>query len=115
MLFKDKFYSFNVLFFDFVIIISYILVFISALGISNSAPGYLKDLNYIISVYICLFLIWRFNPISKLDKFTDLDRKIAFTAGMFILTTTILTNFMSHIKQQVNSTVRKFELMFFNH
>lgn len=74
--------------FDYTIIISYILYFIIALGLSGSAPQYLHILDYWIKIYISLFLIYRFNFFQKI-KFTDLDRKVAFSAGLFLFSTTI--------------------------
>ena len=70
---------------------------ISALGLSQAAPKYLYDLDYYVRIYICLFLIWRFNPFRSHYEFTDLDRKIAFSAGMFILTTTVLNEYLTDI------------------
>jgi hypothetical protein len=34
--------------------------------------------------------MWRFRPFKSKYEFTELDRKIAFTAGLFIFTTTAL-------------------------
>jgi hypothetical protein len=72
--------------FDIFVYVSYFLIIISSLGLSNSAPKYLQSLDYYIRVYICLFLMWRFNPLRTHYEFTELDRKIAFSAGFFILT-----------------------------
>jgi hypothetical protein len=58
-------------------------------GISRRAPEYLETLQYWVKIYVSLFLIIRFNFLRKV-QFTDLDRKIAFTAGLFLLTTTII-------------------------
>jgi hypothetical protein len=43
-------------------------------------------LNYIIKILIAFFLMYRFNGFRK-DKvsFTDLDRKVCFSAGVYIL------------------------------
>ena len=79
----------------------------SALGLSSTAPEYLKTLDYYLRIYICLFLILRFNPFRKYFpiykksyiKFNDLDRKIAFSAGLFILTTSILNNYVDDLQQ----------------
>jgi hypothetical protein len=90
-------------FFDGVIIIIYILIIISFLGIFTNASTYLNDVNYYLRVYVCLFLIWRFNPFRSIDMFTNLDRKIAFNAGIFILTTTILNTYIVEIKQKFNN------------
>lgn len=87
--------------FDLFIYSSYILIIISALGLSETAPKYLHSLDYYVRIYICLFLIWRFNPLRSSYEFTDLDRKIAFSAGLFILTTTALNQYLELIKNFV--------------
>jgi len=84
--------------FDIIIYISYILIIVSSLGLSMEAPYYLSNLDYYIRVYVCLFLMWRFNPLRSKYEFTDLDRKIAFSAGFFILTTTALNVHLETIK-----------------
>ena len=81
--------------FDIFIYLSYILIFISALGLWKNAPTFLFDLDYYVRIYICLFLIWRFNPFRSHYEFTNLDRKIAFSAGLFILTTTALNKYLT--------------------
>ena len=80
--------------FDIIIYFSYILIIVSSLGLSTEAPKYLYYLDYYIRIYICLFLIWRFNPLRSHYEFTNLDRKIAFSAGVFILTTTVLNQYL---------------------
>lgn len=87
--------------FDIIIYVSYFLIIVSSLGLSESAPKYLTDLDYYIRVYICLFLIWRFNPLRTHYEFTDLDRKIAFSAGAFILTTTALNQYLQDFKDKI--------------
>ena len=91
--------------FDFFILISYILIIISAFGLSQSAPKYLQTLDYYVRIYICLFLIWRFNPFRTYYEFTDLDRKIAFSAGAFILTTTALNQYLNYIKEETKKII----------
>ena len=87
--------------FDIFVYVSYFLIIISSLGLSNSAPKYLQSLDYYIRVYICLFLMWRFNPLRTHYEFTDLDRKIAFSAGAFILTTTALNQYLLDFKDKI--------------
>ena len=94
---KKSLHKFQENLFNLFIIISWILIIISAIGLSQSAPKFLKDLDYYIRIYICLFLIWRFNPLRSHYEFTDLDRKIAFSAGLFILTTTVLNQYIVNI------------------
>ena len=50
--------------------------------------------------------MWRFHPFRTNYEFTDLDRKIAFSAGLFILTTTALNEYLlgfeKNFKQYLN-------------
>jgi len=91
--------------FDLIIYTTYFLIIISSLGLSESAPKYLSDLDYYVRVYICLFLMWRFNPLRTHYEFTDLDRKIAFSAGAFILTTTALKQYLNIIKDYIKNLI----------
>lgn len=95
---KETLHKFQEKAFDTFIYISYILVILSSLGLYEWAPRYLHNLDYYVRIYICLFLIWRFNPLKKHYEFTDLDRKIAFSAGLFILTTTAINKYLDDIK-----------------
>ena len=103
---NSKLYNFQNRVFDIFIYISYILIIVSALGFADSVPKYLNNLDYYVRIYICLFLIWRFNPLREIDSFTDLDRKIAFSAGMFILTTTALNEYLIKIKSKIKHFIR---------
>jgi hypothetical protein len=89
--------------FDITIYISYALIILSSLGLSQFAPKFLDDMDYYVRIYICLFLLWRFNPFIPLDKFTNLDRKIAFSAGLFILTTTVLNDYLVKFKNSISN------------
>lgn len=106
MVFNEGIYFVHDKFFTGFLFISYILIFASFFGLSNSAPEYLATLDYYIRVYTCLFLIWRFNPFRTLDKFTELDRKITFSAGLFILTTTALNNYVVYVNDKVRNIIR---------
>lgn len=79
--------------FDITLYITWTLYFAIALGLSANAPQYLDTLNSYVKIYVSLFLILRFNPFRKV-KFTELDGKVAFSAGMFLLTATALNNIL---------------------
>ena len=101
---KHKVHKFHERFFDIVINIALVLLIVSLFGISQSAPKYLDFLDYYLRIYICLFLIWRFNPLRDTFHFTNLDAKISFNAGLFILAS---TTFNTYIKTISTSTVDK--------
>ena len=87
---------------DFVFYFSYFLYFLFVIGFANNAPEYLVPLNYYVQIYVSLFLIIRFNPFSNV-KFTELDKKIVFTAGLFIVSTTILNKSMLDYVEEVRN------------
>ena len=87
-------------FFTIFIYTSYFLIIIAALGLSQIAPRYLNDMDYYVKIYVCLFLIIRFNPFRHRVEFTELDRKIAFSAGLFILTTTAIEKYVTKITKK---------------
>ena len=106
-------------FYDIVIKLTYFLTFLSFLGLSAYAPNYLETLNNFTRVYVSLFLIWRFNPFrdSYLNPlrnkvtFTKLDRKIVFTSGILVLSTTVFNKHMVELKDKL---VQYIKLHFFN-
>ena len=97
--------------FDFIIFISYTLILFSFLGFSHSAPKYLENIDYYFRIYICLFLIWRFNPFRSKFQFTSLDAKISFNAGLFILASTALNEYLKFVEVDI---VTKIKQEFFN-
>jgi cytochrome c biogenesis protein CcdA len=107
MISKSNLYEAQSNFFKVFIYLSYSLLFISALGLSQTAPKYLDTMDYYIRIYICLFLMWRFNPLREKPEFTELDRKIAFSAGAFILTTTALNQYLVQFKETVKNIIAK--------
>jgi hypothetical protein len=105
MISKANLHEAQTKFFTLFIYLSYGLLFISALGLSQTAPKYLDSMDYYIRIYICLFLMWRFNPLREKPEFTDLDRKIAFSAGLFILTTTALNQYLVQFKDIIKNSI----------
>jgi hypothetical protein len=95
--------------FDIVIYITWILYFLIITGISVSAPKYLNTFDSYVKIYVSLFLLWRFNFFKRNTQFTDLDRKIAFSAGLFLFTTSalnqILVNNLEKIKEFISSNI----------
>ena len=89
--------------FDFALYLSYFLYILVALGLSANAPDYLLTLDYYVRIYVSMFLILRFNPFRNVE-FTELDKKIAFSSGVFVLATTAL-----------NQILEKFKMLIYNY
>ena len=104
-LLKD-FYKFQDFWFNIFIITTYALYILFAIGIVKSAPQYLETLDYYVKIYISLFLLWRFNPFAKIH-FTELDRKVSFSAGIFLFTTSAVNQILIHYLDNAKNIVQK--------
>ena len=91
----------------YVVYFIYILYGFIYLGLWDKAPEYLYDINYILKVFVALLLVYFFNPLHKFHNFGKFHRDIAFSAGMFLLTTVTLTSLKSSILDIYNN-VNKF-------
>ena len=73
------------------------LLVVSYIGVWNLAPEYLEMLRMIVQIYISLFLVIRFNPYVKRASFSELDRKVAYSAGIFIFMSTIIAKYVKYM------------------
>ena len=65
--------------------ITFIIFILLFIGILQKEPTYFTETVFIIKVFLSLYLIIRFNDFRKNIKFTELDRKISFLAGSYLL------------------------------
>lgn len=87
--------------YEYMLYISYLLFGLAFTGIYNINPYYLSLLNNIIKYYVCIFLLIQFNPFFEIKEENcnefEFNRKIAFSAGIFLLLTTSITDYASYI------------------
>jgi len=62
--------------------IGYIAIFF---GVVLLDEGYLRRMSTLVQLGVCLFLIWRFFPLRRVDVLTKLDRSIIFYCATFLL------------------------------
>ena len=83
------------------------IVYIAVLvGLVDSAPQYIDTLESYIKVYVALFLVLRFNTYTGTSHFTPLDRKIVFSAGVIVLSTSALDWLVQYYKEEVKAFAR---------
>lgn len=70
--------------------LTYIFLF---LGISYILPSYIRMISNFMHVVICLFLIYKFNPMRTNQQLTEYDNYFIFFAAVFILMSMGLTEF----------------------
>lgn len=105
MIIKHNLHFFQEFLFDIIINVAFFLLIISILGFSQYSQKYLDYLDYYVRIYICLFLIWRFNPLRSTYEITSLDIKIAFNSGVFLLTTTALNQYLKRITDDAKKDI----------
>ena len=82
----------------------YTFTILAVLGISVTAPKYADIIDFYLSVYICLFLMYRFNPLRTNIKCTNFDKRIIFSSSILILLSSVLK---STIYNQLFSNLTK--------
>jgi hypothetical protein len=109
--YMNAFHKFQETVFNIFIAISWLLLILTFTGVFNEYPQVFYTVAFYMKIYICAFLIWRFNPLRQflLKKpiiFTSLDRKITFSAGIIILNTTVIQEYLSNLKPKPSSVVK---------
>lgn len=66
---------------------TYILYVLAFLGLWNSAPTYLDLFQSYLKLLVSLILIYYYNPFFK-QSYNKIHKDVAFTAGLFLLTST---------------------------
>ena len=66
-------------------------------------------LDVFLRTSISLFLILRFNPFNK-NEFSDYDKQIVFSSGLFLFSTTALNTFIrNNLSVFSSSTIMNFK------
>lgn len=71
---------------------SYVLYAIVSLGLWKSGTEVISSLNYLLNLYISIFLIYNFNPYRN-KRVSEFGRGIAFSAGVLLLITKVIDRF----------------------
>lgn len=97
--------------YNFLVVFSFITkltLFLFILGFINNRPLWLIKFNSIVKVFLGLFLIYRFNKYRKYKiEFTELDRKICYSVGMYI----VLISFVDYVSF-FTDTIRNYIMLF---
>lgn len=89
--------------------IFYILLVITIFTTSKYAPEYLDELNIFIKLFICSFLIYRFNPIFGTDTFEKFDKNIVFDSALYLLSGSLIINAIEIFKKKVNKIIENYQ------
>jgi hypothetical protein len=104
---NKNFYNFELKFLNFMTFITKVTFIFFIVGIFQKKLDYIVQLNFVVKVILALFLIYRFNSYRKHKiEFTELDRKICYSAGIYIIT----ISFLDLINKYVDTIRNKFVL-----
>ena len=79
-------YNFELNFLYIFSIISKLTAVLFLIGIFQDKPTLYMNFNFVVKFLLGLFLIYRFNSYRKYKiTFTELDRKICYSAGLYIV------------------------------
>ena len=79
-------YNFELYFIKGFSVITKVVVVLFFIGILTDKPKFILEINFVIKFLLGLFLIYRFNKYRKNKVvFTELDRKICYSAGIYIV------------------------------
>lgn len=84
---------------------SYVLYAVVSLGLWSSGTEIVSSLDYLLNLYISIFLIYNFNPYRK-KRVSEFGRGIAFSAGVLLLITKVIDRLsFFHAKEKDRSEV----------
>jgi hypothetical protein len=101
---KD-FYKFELKFLDFFSFITKLTIVLFIIGFFQSKPVYIIQFNFFVKIILALFLIYRFNNYRKQKiEFTELDRKVCYSAGIYIILISFL-DLINHYTDYIRSNI----------
>jgi hypothetical protein len=94
------FYNFELSFLKFISFITKVSLVLFIIGFFQKKNNYIVTFNFIIKIILALFLIYRFNSYRKHKiQFTELDRKVCYSSGVYI----ILISFFDLINSYIDT------------
>ena len=67
----------------------YFIIISAYIGIGITQPKWMTGFDYYLKIFISIFLLYRFNSFRNKISFEELDRRIAFSAGLLLFTSTV--------------------------
>jgi hypothetical protein len=91
-------------YFSYIVKISLVLYIIGAFSTKSKI---MLQINFLVKLFLGVFLVYRFSS-GRIHKvqFTDLDRKIAYSAGLYIIVISF-SDFLASITETTRTHVMK--------
>jgi len=106
----DNFTQIQFYTFATIIVTLYILNGVLLIGFFPNAKKYIEDIDFYLKIYISLYIIYRFNRFRKV-VFSELDRMVIFTSGIFLFATTIIHKLLINYLEEIQIWISKRKLI----
>jgi hypothetical protein len=107
LVYNKTLYNFQYIFltyFNYLVRISLVLYIIGAFSTKSKI---MLQINFFVKLFLGVFLVYRFSGSRRYKiHFTDLDRKIAFSAGLYIIVVSF-SDFLASITETTRTHVMK--------
>ena len=92
----------------YVLLVTFNIIYFGALlGIVLMNTEYINTFNIIVHVILCLFLMFRFNPIRKNIEINKYDQVIIFSSALFLLVNLGIVEIIKTFYVNGQTTLRK--------
>lgn len=91
---------------NYISILLFILYFISSFIKTGIEKYHYEIVQVLLKILISTTLMIKFNPIYPKEKFSDFDKKVVFSSGVF-LCLTLLNDFVTYITEKFNVKKKK--------
>lgn len=113
---NKKIYNFELKFLTYFSYVTKFTVLLFLIGIFQNKPFILIQFNFVVKVILALFLIYRFNSYRKYKiEFTELDRKVCYSAGIYIILISFLDIINFYTEYIRNNFILPFTKQFMQH
>jgi len=99
-------YNFELNFLKYFSFITKLTVVLFIIGIFQNKPTFIVKFNFVVKLLLGFFLIYRFNSFRKKKiSFTELDRKVCYSTGIYILLISFISLFNYYIETIRNNFI----------
>jgi hypothetical protein len=93
-------YNYEIIFVDIFSFLTKLVLFLFIIGFFEKKPNLFEGINFIVKIIYSVFIIYRFNSFrTQPIKFTELDRKVTLSCGIYILLISFIDLFNSDIEK----------------
>ena len=100
---NKRLYKFELYFLKYFSFVTKISIGLILFGFFQKKPDIIMNINFVVKILLGVFLVYRFNNYrTHKITFTELDRKVSYSAGLYILIITFgeyVLHFSKFIKE----------------